>query len=505
MLERELKLFIPVTQQTAVSATLALLQTRGAMRLAAQYFDTSTECLAHQGAALRLRLEGDQWVQTLKIRGQDELSHIEYNHPLEQAALDLSLYDNTPASALFKNLKGPLELRYRTDVQRTTATLKQGETAIELALDLGVIVAKNNELPISEIEFELKSGAMSEVFKVAARWLEQFNLSLELRSKSERGALLYHYGLTEPKQRLRGSKAALAIATQPYRLPPPTKPAHLEIPELYYQGANRFLSQIIRNALFLASADEIQAPKALQASYLSLLRVGMRRLRSCRQLFKTWLSDEEKELTIPLRNYYQAFGLWRDSDMLWLEIQPKLITAGLPINKKPDSSKNKKDSAQRLAASTDFQLFLLHNLASLVLNQALVLPKQQNAAEQQLIERLNHWFKRIQQRSARFDQLSPKQQHNLRNAIKRLRYCLEILGYNSQDTIYAMLDQAQDRLGQLCDAYVARDWYESNGSQAQKHLAADWFEQKIQKHQRKSKQTLLLLQEQCLSITGHSN
>ena len=252
----------------------------------------------------------------------------------------------------------------------------------------------------------------------------------------------------------------------------------------------------------LACAEDLQTPKSLQASYLSLLRVGMRRLRSCRQLFKPWLSPAEKNLAQQVRLYYQEFGLWRDKDMLWLELQPKLVSAGLPLAKQLEQPKNKKNSAQTLAASAEFQLFLLKNLASIILGQALIPTAYESTqAEQQLANRLNYWFKRIQQRSARFDQLSPERQHDLRNAIKRLRYSLEILGYGSTDPLYALLDQAQDRLGKLCDAYVAHKWYDSNNSsKAQKNFANDWLEQKIQKHRLKSKQTLLLLQEQRLSI-----
>lgn len=502
MLERELKLFIPASQQSAVSTAMALLQPHGSIRLAAQYFDTAERDLARQGAALRLRLEGEQWVQTLKLRGQDELSVIEFNHPRAEPVLDLNLYNNTSATSVFSTLSSPLELRYQTDVQRTTATIKHGSTEVELALDLGSILAKSHELPISEIEFELKTGDMAEVFALAANWLTQFKLIIELRSKSERGALLYAHAIADPKPILKGAAAALAIVQSPYRLPAPTTPNQYQVPELYAKGTHTFLSQIIRNATLLACAEDLQTPKSLQASYLSLLRVGMRRLRSCRQLFKPWLSPAEKALAQQVRLYYQEFGLWRDKDMLWLELQPKLVTAGLPLAKQLEQPKNKKNPAQTLAASAEFQLFLLKNLASVILGQALIPTAYESTqAEQQLANRLNYWFKRIQQRSARFDQLSPERQHDLRNAIKRLRYSLEILGYGSTDPLYALLDQAQDLLGKLCDAYVAHKWYDSNNSsKAQKNFANDWLEQKIQKHRLKSKQTLLLLQEQRLSI-----
>lgn len=503
MQERELKLHIPSSQQTAVIAVFELIKNHPLMRLAAQYFDTAHRTLARQNAALRLRLEGNQWVQTLKMRGDDELSHIEYNHPRPEALLDLQLYDHTPAAALFKDIDGHLEVRYQTDVQRTTAILKLGEgdksTEIELALDLGVIKAKNNELPISEIEFELKSGDMAEVFNLALVWLQRFELMIELRTKSERGDALYEYA-AENQVVCKGAAAALVIAQQPYRIPSNTNPFQPLLKEAYTQGASAFLSQVIRNAAFLAAIDGIQASEDLQASYLMLMRVGIRRLRSCRQLFRPWLTDSELSLAKELQNHYKHFGLWRDKDMLWLELQPKLIAAGLPAAKKLNPPKRKKTSPQSLAASVEYQSLLLQSLANLVLKKALIEnTSDASLAQTSLEDRLEKWLARIKKQSLRFNELKPSAQHRLRNQIKRLRYNLEVLGYTVDDPLYLALSKAQNQLGNLCDAYVAHEWYQKHAvNSAQKQFAYQWLEERIEKSKAKSKKTLARLQDQRL-------
>lgn len=499
MLERELKLHIPQSQQAAVKKAVTLIGSQPPLRLAAQYFDTAQRCLARQAAALRLRLEGDQWVQTLKMRGPDELSHVEYNHLRPEPHLDLSLYADTDAAPLFENLVAPLEIRYQTDVQRTLAVLKQDQSEIEVALDLGVIKAKGAELPLSEIEFELKSGDMAAVFQVAAKWLKRFELIIELRSKSERGDQLYQYMLAHPTP-IKGAAAGLALAQKPYRLPPSSAAPDQLVPDLYTKGASDFLSQVIRNTAFLAGIDGIRASKDLQASYLTLMRVGMRRLRSCRQLFKPWLTSTEIDLAQNLREHYKEFGLWRDKDMLWLELQPKLIAAGLPAAKKLERPKSKKGSAPVLAASVEYQSLLLQSLASLVLQHALKPEAYQADTSTALLnKRVSNWLTRIQTQSRLFDELPPAHQHDLRNEIKRLRYSLEVLGYEPQDPLYAALSKAQDHLGDLCDAYVAYQWYEANAvNKAQRAFAYTWLDEKIEKYQAKSKKTLLLLQEQRL-------
>lgn len=485
MLERELKLYIPAAQQAAVISAIQQLPAKQQLHLAARYFDTSERSLAHQGAALRLRLENEQWVQTLKMRGGDALSHVEYNHLRSEPTLDLNLYKDTPAAALFTQLSAPLEMRYQTDVQRTTALITTPQAEIELALDFGVIKAKELSLPISEIEFELKKGSMAEVFSTALSWLKPFNLLLELRSKAERGDALYEGLLSTPYSlNLQGTQNNVADA--------------------YTAGSSAFLHQVIRNAAFVAGIDGTDAAEKTQARYLMLMRVGIRRLRSCRQLFKPWLTTEEQVLAKRLRSYYKAFGTWRDSDMLWLELQPKLEQAGLPTAQALASAKSlrKKTSAtpQELAASVNFQSLLVQSLACLVLNKAIFIPEDKVAvASQQIQQRLEKWFTRIQKQSVKFEQLNPSAQHDLRNRIKRLRYNLEVLGYSSKQPLYKTLAKAQDQLGDLCDAYVARSWYKKHAAdKKQKQFALQWLEEKITKKHAKSKKALLLLQDQCL-------
>lgn len=488
MLERELKLYIPKAQQTGVMAAIQQLPATQKIHLAARYFDTAQRSLAHQGAALRLRLENGQWVQTLKMRGGDAFSNVEYNHLRNEATLDLSVYKDTAAATLFSQLSAPLQMRYQTDVNRTIALISTAQADIEVALDIGVIKAKEHSLSISEVEFELKKGDMAEVFITALAWLQQFNLLLELRSKAERGDALYEGNLKEP------SSLSLLCTN------------NTSLTEAYTTSASAFLEQVIRNAAFVAGIDGFNTSEETRARYLMLMRVGIRRLRSCRQLFKPWLTTEEQLLAKRLRSYYRAFGAWRDNDMLWLELQPKLEQAGLPAAQQLSSPKSakKKPSAtpEEIAASVDFQSLLLQSLANLVINQAIAIPENHEPiAQQQVQQRIEKWLQRIQKQSLRFDQLKPAAQHELRNRIKRLRYNLEALGVDCQHPLYIALTKSQNQLGDLCDAYVACSWYKEHAvSKKQKQFVLQWLEEKILKKQAKSKKALSLLQNQNLPL-----
>ena len=154
-----------------------------------------------------------------------------------------------------------------------------------------------------------------------------------------------------------------------------------------------------------------------------------------------------------------------------------------------------------MAANQAFQLLLLHNLRNLTLEHSLKATTKEAEQSQRLIQRLTRNWNRIQKLSSQFEELDPTARHYLRNQIKRLRYNLEALGYDEKQDLYIYLAKAQDHLGDLCDAYVAQDWYQKQTTnKEQKQFALDWLSKKIDKYDRKSKKTLSSLQAQRFSL-----
>lgn len=198
MIEVELKFQIPETRRNALLKAVDPKKSE-LIQLQAKYYDTQERILSQHGIALRQRLEGTRWIQTLKAAGQSHLHRFEDNHDLgelEQAPdLDLSIYAQKPeADAILKKALGEkfaaLELQFETDIQRTLRVIEFEEAEIEVSVDIGQVKSGENSQDIHEVEFELKSGSVESLLAFSFEWVKKYQLWLDVRSKAEFGNLL---------------------------------------------------------------------------------------------------------------------------------------------------------------------------------------------------------------------------------------------------------------------------------------------------------------------------
>ncbi len=298
MTEFELKLDIP---PAALAGVRAALQARApqALRLRAQYLDTPTQALARAGVALRLRLEGQAWVQTAKGPGAGAVERLEHDAPVpvpaggDVPAPDLARHDGTPLGARIRAALQaaaaagePVALGavFTTDVQRLRAEQPHGAARLELALDEGRILAGGRSVPVCELEIEALQGPVAEVVRAARVWVQAHGLWLSTRSKASRGRALALGGGPKPPRPLppvgdpARADAALAAALDLASLLAAGEGAASHAQAL--AAALQALGADAAAAQVAAAGDAVQAARggAVQLALLAALEVQSDRL-----------------------------------------------------------------------------------------------------------------------------------------------------------------------------------------------------------------------------------
>lgn len=164
-----------------------------------QYYDTPARDLAQARVALRMRRDGDQFIQTLKTRGQSVAGLSERNEwdwYLPKAKLDTKkLSDECWPASLAELDKKALAPLFTTDFVRQRAEVAWGrgkaKVVIEAALDLGKVIAGDQEEDICELELELRQGEPEALLELAEALAADLPLMPCDISKAERGYRLY--------------------------------------------------------------------------------------------------------------------------------------------------------------------------------------------------------------------------------------------------------------------------------------------------------------------------
>lgn len=517
MSEQELKLHVPKEAQAAVEQAVRRGRAQH-IQLRALYFDTPSRELVRARIALRLRLEGQQWVQTLKMPGENSLSRIEINQDRPDSTLDLSVYEGTAAGEVFKQLKQPLEICYETDVQRLFRQTRTASGTVEIAFDRGWIKAGALQLPISEVEFELIRGPLTAIFELGRRWQKKFGLILDFRSKAERGDRLAQLAQTlktldtrealdedATKQKTLAQRQQVAQFWSPRTAQTvsikTSSHAH-GIAHVLADVTAECLEQIVRNAAFLCEVDTAGVYQCANSEHVHQLRVGIRRLRSAWSFFDGLAPLPSPEHREAITFFFSQLGLTRDDDVLREFLLPALEKAGQPPLNFP--SFVTQNSGVAVAKSHAFQDWLLDMLESVVTtptSPAVLSPDTQIRVNEQdvgsgdfpfprtlqerplkplLLKKLKKWHRQILKEGLTFGTLALERQHVLRKKCKRLRYALQFCEslLNTADlTAYRkQLSTTQDILGEMNDLFVAESLFvDLRDTQPQAWFASGWI------------------------------
>ena len=154
------------------------------------YYDTPSGALSSRHYTLRRRMENGISVCTLKAP-VSELGRGEWEtecDSIEKAVLELCKL-GAPENLPELVQEGVIEV-CGARFQRIAKTVILEDGTVELALDQGVLYGGGQELPLCEIEAELKSGDLAVLKRFASELAERYALAPEHKSKFRRALAL---------------------------------------------------------------------------------------------------------------------------------------------------------------------------------------------------------------------------------------------------------------------------------------------------------------------------
>jgi inorganic triphosphatase YgiF len=430
--EIELKLALPTRDPAGLAKRLARVPVLARRKPRQQqlhnvYFDTSDQRLHQQRIALRIRRvqrgAHPQWLQTLKTGGRSDSAlsqRGEWELPVPSATLAWDALQATPwpgmdpDGSVFRALAPVFE----TQFERTSWTVRRRDgSVVEMALDLGHIVAGEKSAPICELELELLAGQPAALFDLAQQIASTIAVLPTNKSKAERG-----YALAQ------GSLDA-ALSAQPPKLS-----NKLSLPAAAACVLREMFCQFTTNLNAVLNSDD---PEVVHQA-----RVGWRRFRSAVRLFKPALDVEAVPSWLALQTPLEVLGELRDLDVAGTDTLPPLAEAYSAGNAR--RAQAWQAMAQALQEATHLQRKSVRyalqapvvGAALLAITQwleALSAPHGLGAAAPDEKVSLRRWSRRRisrlhrQLKNARQDADNPDSQHRVRILAKRLRYAIEAL------------------------------------------------------------------------------
>jgi triphosphatase len=304
--EIELKLRLPRGSRALVEASRWFAGTPGReIHQVTTYFDTSDRALDRAGLTLRVRRIGTTRIQTVKSRPNDQgiaTNRNEWEWRIAQAP-DISRLAKTPSlAAVARSLNGKLERLFVTDIRRTVRLLHLDEdTVVEAAIDEGTIKSDGKRESVSELELELKTGSVEQIYRVAADLQALVPLWISPESKAARGWYL------------RAGRTPTVRATLAPRVERSTRAA---------QGFQDIIARTLGHLIANISPTLHGVAEGLHE-----MRIALRATRAALKLFERHLAPSAMaRYDVQLQRFGRIFGTARDWDVFCLQTLPPAMS-----------------------------------------------------------------------------------------------------------------------------------------------------------------------------------
>ncbi len=412
------------------------------IRLLNTYFDTPALDLHARRVAMRFRKKGWAWLLTVKSAEPASgglAMRNEWECPATPGVFDFSHVDDPKFRDYLESVTPQLHPVFTTNFRRQIWHIPFGESLIELALDRGKVESKGKSMPICEIELELISGHIGDIFALTKILQKSYKLYPEIASKAERGYSLH-----------RGQPIA------PFRSRPSVLSEELSPVEAFQKIALSCLEHFQRNEEGLRSSNDPE--------YVHQARVALRRLRSAIKLYTPVLpQDFVQAYGETWKALASALGDARNWDVFLDETLPSIRSAfprtselsRLKQEGIRHARRSRKAISNVMALSEYPRLMIEFTAAVFALNEASNLPLIEFASDQ-----LSRHAGKARKWAMRYEDLQPAERHKMRIYFKKLRYTLEFfspLVPNKRLPSYlAMLNRLQDELGLINDHITAQ-------------------------------------------------
>ncbi|MDR2219893.1 MAG: CHAD domain-containing protein [Methylobacillus sp.] len=405
-------------------------------RLVSTYYDTPDLALLDADLSLRVRRMSGKWFQAVKSAGHSIAGlhqRAEWEDIIARGEPDFSKITDPALTKIFDQpkLRAALSPIFTTDVRRTEWQLQLGDSAIEMALDVGNLIVGEKKEPICEVELELKSGEPVRLFEFALTLLQDIPFHIENVSKAQRGYA--HYRPQAPAIR-RAKNIQLT-----HDMPPA-------------QACRAMLRECL--AHLQGNHDAVLHG---ESEGIHQMRVALRRMRSVMAIFTDFMPPTDA-LKNEIRWLTTTLGAARDLDVLLEETLPALPESlahpGLALIKRR-ARKRAQTARQDVMAALDSQRYqhLLLQLAVWMENPAPATEQKLHTHASSLLARR---YRKLRKRGKL--ELNAEQRHELRILAKKLRYATEFFAglHNTKATnrFLRRLAPLLELLGELNDLEV---------------------------------------------------
>ncbi|MFZ5677025.1 MAG: CHAD domain-containing protein [Pseudomonadota bacterium] len=376
------------------------------------YFDTPEGLFAGNGLLLRVRKQAKARLLSVKQARPTGIARGEWESAIAGDRPSRAELETTPAGAVLAGNGSESDLAplYTVAVDRASFLVKHGSAEIEVAVDRGEIKHQDKQLPICELELELKKGEPRQLFALARRFLDKAPLRLSFISKGDRGSRLAEGSW--------GTPVAASV---------PKLKAEMTAAEAFRTICHSCLYDFMLNESAITDDGDIEG--------VHRARIAIRRLRAALSLFKPVIADGELDHhRRELAWLSDLLGAARDLDVLQCRtFEPPADAGSAPMGTSAllaevAHRRGVARAALREALDSERMRKLLLDLA-----HWLDFGDWRDAGEagggEPVLSRapklLARQYKRLHKRGRHLAEADPEQRHRIRITAKKLRYMSE--------------------------------------------------------------------------------